>query len=87
MRLHSTADAWASFVKIRDLSQTTYAGIARIRFKGTPQGADLSLSAPLFLCPFLSIAAKCQKSSPEEHITALWLIVFSKESCGGGDRV
>ena len=46
MRLHSTADAWVSFVKIRDLSQTTYAGIARIRFKGTPQGADLSLSAP-----------------------------------------
>ena len=74
-------------MKDGNIPQTTYAGIARIRFKGTPQGADLSLSAPLFLCPSLSIAVKCQKSSPEEHIAALCLIVFSKESCGGGDRV
>ena len=72
-------------MKDRNVSQTTYAGITRIRFKGTPHGADLSLSAPLFSCPLFSIAARSQKSSPGGHIGALRLIFFTKESCGGGD--
>ena len=32
--------------------------------KGTPLSADLSLTAPLFLCPYKSIAHLVQKSSP-----------------------
>lgn len=74
------------FVKIGTFPQTTYAGITRIRFKGTPQCADLSLSAPLFSCLFPSIVVQRQKSSPGGHIAPLRLIFFTKESCGGGDR-
>ena len=39
----------------KDLSQTSYAGIIRIRLR-VLRTADLSLSAPLFLCPAQSIA-------------------------------
>ena len=40
-------------------------------------GADLSFSAPLFLCPAPSIAASAQMSSPGGHIGGRWLIFFS----------
>ena len=50
-------------MKDGNVSQTTYAGITRIRFKGTPHGADLSLSAPLYSSQLFSIAARGQTSS------------------------
>ena len=47
-------------------------------------GADLSFSAPLFLCPAPSIAASAQMSSPGGHIGGRWLIFFRETANRGG---
>ena len=51
-----------------DSSANSHAGIVRSG-KGTPQNADLSLSAPLFLCPCKSRASGA-KVKPRRNISA-----------------
>ena len=81
------AGAWASFVKRADLSQTTYAGITRIRFKGTLRMQISAFRHPCFYVQLSVYRPAAKSQAPAGILAAAGSYFLARSRQGRHDRM